>query len=79
MKLRPLIEGARVDTEKYRMSHGKDPKGTGGWMFMLTNNPRDDKAGEIYQVPGVKTYGAAKKEAVKKANEKNLSIVIPMP
>ena len=30
-----MRETVRVDTQRYVRSHGHQPKGTGGWMFLL--------------------------------------------
>ena len=77
MKLKSLIEVARMDTTKYVKSHGKEPKGSGGWMFVLTNNPRDEKSGEKFGLTG--SYAVAKRHAIMKATEMGKRIVVVMP
>jgi hypothetical protein len=49
-----------IDTAVYERSHGKSPKGYGGWVFSTERNPdpANDKA--LFWAP-VSTYAEAKK------------------
>lgn len=60
MRAKYQLKEIRVDTNTYRASHGKEPKGNSGmWMF--------DINGKEYTFNG--NYGDAKKQAMKKAKE----------
>lgn len=48
-----LTEKTRVGTDKYMASHGKKPKGTGAWAFIVD--------GETVFAPGTKKYADAVK------------------
>lgn len=48
------------NTSQYQFSHGRAPRGRGGWAFAPTANPRSE---DIYWAPGSLTYGEAKRHA----------------
>lgn len=53
-----------VSTGEYEFSHGHKPRGRGAWAFEI--------AGEVTFIPGIMTYGEAKREAVKIARERGV-------
>ena len=63
-ELSNIIEAAKVDTSRYKRSHGKDPKGSGNWLFSF-----NEKGDDAFEVGGYMSYANAKKEAQKKAKE----------
>ena len=66
-------EAARVDSSRYKRSHGKDPKGYGMWLFSF-----DEKGDDAFDVGSAMNYTAAKKLAAKKAKEAGKSHVYVM-
>ena len=66
-------EAARVDSSRYKRSHGKDPKGSGTWLFSF-----DEKGDDVFDVGGYMNYTAAKKLALKKAKEDGKGYVYVM-
>lgn len=59
-----------VDTQRYRFSHGKAPKGYGLWMFDL----RDLNGATRFQMTA--SYGEAKAAAVKEARARKSALVV---
>jgi len=57
-------EGAKIETERYVRSHGKKPKGYGGWMFSYNRDGSDE-----WQIPNGMSWPDAQKWAKKKAKE----------
>lgn len=68
-KFKEILEAIRVDTEKYRASHGKNPKGSGQWIFKI--------AGKEQGITG--SYASAKKQAQEIAKKKGETFIIVMP
>ena len=62
-----LFEGIDFKTSQYRFAHGKEPKGTGKWMFKI--------GGEEFSPSSSMSYADAKKEAAKKAKEKGVTTI----
>ena len=62
----------RVDTNRYYVSHLKQPRGGGWWMFQI------GKGGEEKSF-GTHSYGVAKQKAINYAAEKGISHVIVLP
>ena len=60
-----------VETNSYVAAHGKNPRGFGGWWFLLLT-PNRQSFGE-FNFTGL--YGEAKKQAVAKAREVGASTV----
>lgn len=54
-----------VDTADYIRSHGKAPRGFGGWAFCTVDPRRPDYLDHIIWLNG--TYRAARKEAIARA------------
>jgi hypothetical protein len=60
----------RVNTDRYLFSHGKNPRGTGAWLFEV-----GDQA-----FPARGTYSKAKQEAIKFARtRKGVTEIIVLP
>jgi hypothetical protein len=59
-----VTEGAKIETERYVRSHGKKPKGYGGWMFSYNRDGSDE-----WQIPNGMSWPDAQKWAKKKAKE----------
>ena len=62
-----IVEAVNFDTIKYQGTHGKDPKGIGGWFFSLqstTDNQTYKYEDETVQTKSM-PYKAAKAEAVR--------------
>jgi len=57
-------EAAKIETERYVRSHGKKPKGYGGWMFSYNRDGSDE-----WQIPNGMSWPDAQKWAKKKAKE----------
>lgn len=57
MTIESTIKGVRVGYENYIFAHGKAPRGTGNWAFILD--------GEAHSFSG--TFAAARAQAVKAA------------
>lgn len=60
-EIKVAARDVEVMTIDYVWSHGKEPRGRGGWIFSTCRNGR----GEMFFANG--TYGEAKREAVQKA------------
>lgn len=58
------------NTHEYEFSHGKKPRGRGGWAFSFKRNPSMD---EIFWING--TYAECKKVAREKAKAEQRSEV----
>jgi len=68
-----IDEAVQVDTSRFEFTHGKKPKGRGGWAFATSPNVnvRNGKLGVDYVfVSGL--YTAAKKEAAKQLGTNRL-------
>ena len=63
------------NTTEYEFSHGRKPRGDGGWVFSFKRNP--DVMTEIFFVHGI--YTVAKKAAAKKAKSENQREVFVCP
>jgi len=63
----PMMEGIEFNINKYLAAHGKAPKGKGKWMFKVGN--------EEFSPSKSMSYADAKKEAAKKAKEKNVTTI----
>ena len=59
-----VTEAAKIETERYVRSHGKKPKGYGGWMFSYNRDGSDE-----WQIPNGMSWPDAQKWAKKKAKE----------
>ena len=59
-----VTEVAKIETERYVRSHGKKPKGYGGWMFSYNRDGSDE-----WQIPNGMSWPDAQKWAKKKAKE----------
>lgn len=59
-----VTEAAKIETERYVRSHGKKPKGYGGWMFSYNRDGSD-----MWQLPNGMSWPDAQKWAKKKAKE----------
>ena len=59
-----INEAAKIETERYVRSHGKKPKGYGGWMFSYNRDGSDE-----WQIPNGMSWPDAQKWAKKKAKE----------
>ncbi len=59
----------QVNTNQYRFSHGRDPRGTGLWMFQIGT--------EQFQYTG--SYANAKKSAIAMARVRNEMQVTVLP
>ena len=59
-----IDEAAKIETERYVRSHGKKPKGYGGWMFSYNRDGSD-----IWEIPNGMSWPDAQKWAKKKAKE----------
>ena len=57
-------EAAKIETERYVRSHGKKPKGYGGWMFSYNRDGSDE-----WQIPNGMSWPDAQKWAKKKAKK----------
>lgn len=57
-------EAAKIETERYVRSHGKKPKGYGGWMFSYNRDGSDE-----WQIPNGMSWPDAQKWAKEKAKE----------
>lgn len=64
----------KVDTSEYRRSHGKEPRGWGGWMFAHYEN-----GNFVGYTTHCKNYGEAKKEAMAYAKKHGCDEVRPQP
>lgn len=53
-----------ISTSEYEFSHGHKPRGRGSWAFEI--------AGEVTWIPGSRTYGEAKREAVSIARQRGV-------
>lgn len=62
-----IEEGVDFKTSQYKFAHGKEPKGTGKWMFKI--------GGEEFSPSSPMSYADAKKEAAKKAKEKGVTTI----
>lgn len=66
-------EAVRVETFRYKASHGKEPKGTGLWIFSY------EKSGdEYFSAPNSMSYADALKWVKGKAKEDSKSTVYVM-
>jgi hypothetical protein len=63
----PMMEGIEFKTNQYKLAHGKEPKGTGKWMFKVGD--------EEFSPSKSMSYADAKKEATKKAKEKKVNTI----
>ena len=64
----------RVDTSKYRFSHGRERKGRGRWAFSYKRDADfASKSGEILWFTG--TYAEARKQAIATAAANGQSII----
>ena len=59
-----ITEAAKIETERYVRSHGKKPRGYGGWMFSYNRDGSDE-----WQIPKGMEWPDAQKWAKKKAKE----------
>ena len=59
-----INEAAKIETERYVRSHGKKPRGYGGWMFSYNRDGSDE-----WQIPNGMSWADAQKWAKKKAKE----------
>ena len=57
-----------VKTNQFFNSHGKQPRGTGNWVFFFGDNEND-----FFQFNG--SFGDAKKAAVKEATKRGVNTV----
>lgn len=71
-----------VSTAAYRRSHGAEPRGRGGWMFVMGKEDYDyldevDAQGRkvVWSVPHGMSFGEAKKAAVAEARRRGISLV----
>jgi len=64
----------RIVTSSYEASHGKSPRGFGGWMFEMT-----DENNEILQHQVFALYSTAAKSACEHASNVGASIVVVLP
>lgn len=60
-----------VSTRKFEFSHGKKPKGDGGWIFKIGS--------EEWEAPGRNTYGKAVTKAKAYAKKKGATEIEVMP
>lgn len=61
-----------VDSTEYRLAHGKEPRGMGGWMFFFD---REQDVMKAWSAPANSSYGEAKKAAVAEAKRRGARIV----
>ena len=59
-----IDEAVKIETERYVRSHGKKPKGFGGWMFSYNRDGSDE-----WQIPNGMSWPDAQKWAKNKAKE----------
>jgi predicted RNA binding protein YcfA (HicA-like mRNA interferase family) len=64
-----LDEAVEVRTDQYKWSHGKNPSGRGNWIFSPHKSLEGKESGKHYYETNA-TYGEAKKQAQKWAQEK---------
>ena len=64
-----IDEAIKVDTDQYKYSHGKNPKGEGNWAF--------DIGGETVFISG--KYSDVVKDAKKQATKKKLFRIQVLP
>ncbi len=62
-----------VHTEQFEWSHGKKPRGTGGWAFQF------DKDSEPYFPKGSLTYAEAKRQAMAEGRRRGASRIHTLP
>ena len=60
------------NTDQFVFSHGRQPKGYGGWAFGTKRNPDTMNSDECWFTPGAMTYGEAKKWAKAEAKRRFL-------
>ena len=65
----------RVETTQYEASHGKAPKGRGGWMFSFLISGHWTAPVHV----GFATYAEARKEAVRRAARAGASVIRVCP
>ena len=68
------VKKMRVETNKYFASHGKNPKGFGGWWFEFLMGGID-----FMQFEFTGSYTDAKKAAVAKARANGATVVRVLP
>ncbi len=64
-------EAIEVSTTEFEFSHGKKPKGDGGWIFKIGS--------EEWEAPGRLTYGKAVAKAKAYAKKKGATQIEVMP
>ena len=76
-----LDEGVETDTRQYKISHGKEPKGRGGWYFSPHSaiDFAKHKEGDDYISSGNDSYGDAKKQAAQWAKSKGHKKMYVLP
>ena len=62
-----------VRTEKFEGSHGRKPKGTGGWAFQYDNDPKP------HFIQGSVSYAEAKRQAMAEGRRRGASRVHVLP
>ena len=76
-----LDEGVKTDTMQYKISHGKEPKGRGGWYFSPHSaiDFAKHKEGDDYISSGNDSYSDAKKQAAQWAKSKGHKKMYVLP
>jgi len=74
-------EGVKTDTMQYKISHGKEPKGRGGWYFSPHSaiDFAKHKEGDDYISSGNDSYSDAKKQAAQWAKSKGHKKMYVLP
>lgn len=73
-----IVEGIEVSTSNYEFSHGKKPKGSGGWMFSPHKNPdMKTQKDDVFSTHG--SYTDAKKKAAAWAKDKGHRTIHALP
>lgn len=74
---RALLSEVRFETSDYVFSYGKEPKGSGQWIFFLgkKNVRASDHDYDKYAFSYNGSYGDAKKAAEKEAKKRGVDVV----
>lgn len=67
---RVSLSDVHVDTNDFRASHGKEPRGAGGWAFTF-----GERFGRYEFAPRCETYGEAKRWAIRRGADLGVTTV----
>jgi hypothetical protein len=67
----------QIDTRPYETAHGKRPSGRGSWAFCSADKwNAPNYLDHVIWIPGCKTYGEAKREAIQKLTAMGITTAV---